>query len=203
MIHIKAKGIDNIIKNLQKRISVFEDMSDNLAELLAKAFVARARKRLLNFTGQKRYSYYINAVHNGDNSWSVIVRSPKYDPYIMYFLEYGTGFVGERSEQNPDKPADWKYTINKGASWYGVIAKTGEEGWWFNYRPNHFIQPEDYFFPEEHKAFTSGIKPVMYMYKTKTEINSLLQSVVKDGNITVTYKQLKRQLNALISGDTT
>ena len=204
-ISVDTRALDKLLANLQSKIETFDDMSKRLSEMLAKAFVARARKRLIAFTGDKRYSYYIKAIKNGDNRWSVIIRKPKYDPYIMYFFEYGTGFVGQQSEQNPDKPADWLFTINKGEYWYDTVTIGGseKEGWYFNYKPNHFVQEDDVIFEKttNQVVFTSGIKPVMYLYKTKQEINTLLKSVFRNGRLRITYKQLKSRLNALISGD--
>ena len=195
--------LTSIVNKLEETQSQFENMSKKMAELLAKAFVARARKRLIAFTGSKRYSYYIKAVNNGEGHWSVVLNNPKYDPYIMYFLEYGTGFVGKRSEQNPDKPASWKYTVNKGASWYGAMTLEfgKQEGWFFNYRPNHFVQEEDGDFTNKNTGqrviFTSGIKPVMYIYKTKVEIQNLLRQVKGKS-----YKEIERRLNSMINSST-
>lgn len=204
-ISVDTKALGNLEIKLKKMIEQFDDMSKRLSEMLAKAFVARARKRLLAFTGEKRYSYYIKAVKSDNNRWSVVLRQPKYDNYIMYFFEYGTGFVGQQSEQNPDKPPNWLFTVNKGEYWYDIVTSDGKEkeGWYFNYRPNHFIQEEDII--DEKKTntvvFTSGIKPVMYIYKTKQEINTLLKAVFRNGRLRITYKELKSRLNALIGGD--
>lgn len=180
-------------------------MSDTLSEMLAKAFVAIARKRLLAFTGEKRYSYYIKAVKKDGNRWAVILRQPKYDPYIMYFFEYGTGYVGKESEQNPDKPKNWHFTINEGEYWYSTIhnGTVEQEGWYFNYEQNHFIQQDDMVFPPTETnpntvVFTRGIKPVMYLYKAKREINTLLKAVFRNGRLSISYKELKKRLNQLI-----
>ena len=203
---VKDSAIKKMLTRLRETKDIFTDMSKKTGELIAKAFVARARKRLIAFTNDRRYSYYIRAVKDGESNWSVIVGRPKYDPDIMYFFEYGTGFVGRDSEQNPAKPVGWEYAINEGESWYGVMdLEFGrQKGWYFNYKPNHFVQEEDGGYTNrktgQRVIFTSGIKPVMYIYKTRVEIQNLLKEV-KGKKLKISYKQLKSRLNKLISGD--
>lgn len=205
-VTIEKGNLKNFIDSLTEIKNEIGDMSIRLSEMIAKAFVARARKRLIAYTGQKRYSYYIKAVKEEDGHWSVRLNQPKYDPDIMYFLEYGTGFVGRESEQNPDKPSSWQYTINYGADWYGVMDINGSEveGWYFNYQPNHFVQEEDGGYTnkrtQQRVIFTRGIKPVMYIYKTKIEIQDLLDKV-KGKRLKISYKELKSRLNKIITGD--
>lgn len=205
-VTIEKGKLKNFIKNLTEIKNDIGNMSVKLSEMIAKAFVARARKRLMAYTHEKRYSYYIKAVKDGDGHWSVRLNQPKYDEDIMYFFEYGTGFVGRDSEQNPDKPSGWAYTVNYGSDWYGVMDINGSEreGWYFNYQPNHFVQEEDSGYTNrktgQRVIFTSGIKPVMYIYKTKVEMQNLLREV-KGKKLKISYKQLKSRLNKLISGD--
>jgi hypothetical protein len=206
MITIDKQKLDKLLASLKERQETIENMSVVLTEMLAKAFVARARKRLMAYTGQKRYSYYIRAVQNDKKSWSVVIKSPAYDPYIMYFFEYGTGFVGKQSAQNPDKPTWWRYTINRGAPWYGKLdfGMGQVEGWFYNYKENAFITQDDYEGIQKNGkqvVFTRGIKPVMYIYKTKSEISDILKKYYGKNKLKITYKQLKKELNRMIRSE--
>ena len=206
-IRLNEDKIKSILDNLKQTQEMFDDMSKVLSEMIAKAFVARARKVLLYYTHEKRYSYYIKAVKGDEGHWSVVLNHPKYDPYIMYFLEYGTGFAGEESEQNPEKPADWQFAINYGdprAFWFKAVDIGGgqQEGWYFKYLPNHYIGDEDIDKGINTKGnqiyFTRGIKPVMYIYKTKIKIQQLLDQVYGK-KLKISYKLLKKRLNAMIN----
>lgn len=112
---IKIEGLDNLINNLEDRLSgakLEKAMKD--ATLLVEG---EARKKAPKFHGELRRSIE-STVKAGNNSMEGIIYSPlEYAPYV----EYGTGLFAEGGNGRKDVP--WNYQDDEG-EWHSTSGQS-------------------------------------------------------------------------------
>lgn len=154
-----------VLTNISNMIRKIKDEAENLSEWSARELVKDARDNLSNsgyatgrllrnitFSKQKKGYYTVSIVNNSDKD-------------TMYYLEYGTGFVGEGTMADPKgrigkphawaKSAHWEYAI--GPEIIYSDKPDGKDGW---------------FYEQDGKwNFTSGLRSIAYMYNAFNNFN--------------------------------
>lgn len=159
-----------LIAELTRRTKQIDALGERLIEEVCKLFVERAKQRLVDsgynvehLTSNIYYRRY------DKNKYRVGIKNNA-QKEIMYFLEFGTGVVGE---DNPHEMADeigWEYdtgtNIEDYASdsefptgWNSLGEFVGWRGWYYG-----------------GGSFTSGLKAVSYLYDTlKNDMDDILE----------------------------
>lgn len=178
-----VKVVSDITRRLRERIAT---LSGQFVKRVAEIFVERAREKLTSTT-------YENTGHFAQN---IVVKKYAYNNYrvgieqnsekpIMYFLEFGTGLVGQsgaedfvgRQEGSLRKIAEsigWRYGIGEKIKTKNILnAKTDEV--------EEVVEYWTYF--DEKKGewnTTRGLYPVAYMYDTIKEIPDIIEQVKRE-----------------------
>lgn len=155
-----------VISNLTKKVRQLDKYGEKLLEQVCILFVQRAKERLLE-SGYDVRSLLKNIWYRpyGNNKYRIAIRDNN-QKEIMYFLEFGTGIVGEDNPHEKAAEYGWEYNVNNRAEdWaseehyfptgYNSQGEfVGFRGWWY-------IDPTT-----KSMSFTSGLKAVSYIYDT-------------------------------------
>ena len=172
---IYMSGVPQFRKRLNKIISNYDKYVDTILEEICQEIVNEAKTKLL----ESRYDVLgllnnITYTKYGKGKYRVGVRNNS-QKEIMHFLEFGTGIVGKDNPHPKASDIGWNYVTNpenivdyENSTGYNSIGEyVGTEGWfYFDKQLNRFV-------------FTSGLKPVRYLYDTikKTNIDKIVKRV--------------------------
>lgn len=164
-----------VISAITDRLRNLPALSGQFVEMVANIFVERAQEKLLS-SGYKDVAKFANNIYvrkYANNRYSVRIRDNQDKP-IMFFLEFGTGFVGDGSMPAPNNAGKyaphplsdefgWEYAI--GPNIVYSTRENGKDGW--------------YYFDENtgKVRFTSGLRAVGYLYDTIQEIPDIIEEV--------------------------
>jgi hypothetical protein len=162
-------------KRMTARLRHYDKMGSEILEEACKIFVAEARERLMN--SGYIVSEYVNNIdykRYGNNKYRVYIKENK-DKEIMYFLEFGTGLVGEQKPHPKANVVGWKYIINperivtnENASGVNSLGmNVGKDGW--------------FYFDEDTQSinFTSGLIAVRYLYDTMKDLRNIITKATR------------------------
>lgn len=201
---------------VKKQVSKIEDYINNnlknysskMTTLFAEAFVAGAKKRLLDRAtprddvSKAKVQSVAKSIHIGkssdDMSKTVIV--PKGDEGLGMFLEYGTGLVGNSQKHPQSKSIGWEYAVNRDNYTYRKASPdiAGKLGFTF-YRGNNYLDKNDinplyrvsykyvkktgktyvYHYWNRQWVHSQGLKPLRYMYDTRISLSGILSRYKK------------------------
>lgn len=160
---------------------------DEYARTVAEIFVEDAKERLRN-SGYNNVSrlaeniFYQRSV--GYGNYRIGIKENE-DKETMFYLEFGTGFVGEENPHEKASEVGWEYAINRDATFfngmpmyfdltkpmgqqglYSIDAPTpdpskGERGWIYRDEQTGTL------------VATSGLKAVSYIYDTLKDIENI------------------------------
>lgn len=160
-----------LMSALTQQVKQLDSLGELLLEEICKLFVDRARQRLVesgydvgHLTGNIYYRKY------GKGKYRIGIKNNS-QKEIMYFLEFGTGVVGE---DNPHEMADdigWQYGIGTNiedynsdnefpTGWNSLGEFVGWRGWFY-----------------KGGRFTSGLKAVSYIYDT---LNNDMEEILEE-----------------------
>lgn len=169
-----------VFTNISNLIRSIKDEAENLSEWSARELVDEARNNLKNsrynvegllknitWEEHKTKQYYTVAVKNNE------------DRDKMYYLEYGTGFVGEKKPHKLARDVGWRYVINEGAEWYfdannmDTFSENHNIGSTDTNRLGEDVGDKGWFYKDENGTLqiTSGLKAVAYMYNAFDKFN--------------------------------
>lgn len=210
MIKYKIKSnITEIIKWVQEIPSKIAN--DKIAESCARIFAERARAKLKSSGAlQQDIDRYVNAItfyKVSDGLWRISAGKGADEQLKddMYYLEFGTGIIGERNRHPEASKYGWKYDINN----------HGDKGWTFirskeNGNENAFIAKHDIIHKykrtqhagsttgfgrqrririadipvgSEKNVQSKGVIAVRYFYDTITEFDDILQQALKENGV--------------------
>ena len=160
-----------IISNLTKRIKKIDKYGERVLEQVCILFVEEARQRLLD-SGYDVRNLLNNITYRkyGENKYRVGIRNNN-QKEIMYFLEFGTGVVGEDDPHPAADEFNWEYNVGSfiedwasdehdiPTGYNSLNEFVGFRGWWYNDPKTGRIK------------FTSGLHAVAYIYDTMQEDN--------------------------------
>lgn len=169
-----------VLDNISNMIRGIKDEAENLSEWSARELVYAARENLIN-SGYNVTQYTDNIVWEEQRKKQYFTVSIKdnSDKDIMYYLEYGTGFVGKEKPHEWADKAHWEYAINEGADWYFDIDNPAT----FSNRHNlgttsynklgEEVGDKGWFYKDKHGRLrvTSGLKSVAYLYNAFDKFN--------------------------------
>ena len=169
-----------VLTNISNMIRKIKDESENISEWSARELVNDARVNLKNslynvddlvgnitWSNERRGYYRVTIKDNADKD-------------VMYYLEYGTGYVGKKRPHEMAEEAGWRYTINEGSDWYFDI----DDPETFSDRHNlgttgynkleEEVGDKGWFYKDEHGTLnvTSGLKAVSYLYNAFDQFNA-------------------------------
>lgn len=190
--------IDNNIKELinwTKEIPLLIS-NDKIAESCARIFAERAKSKLKNSGAlQEDINRFVNAItfeKIEDGKWRI--SAGKYgDEQLkddMYYLEFGTGIVGQRNPHPEASKYGWKYNINKHSDFETAISKKGNRytkgGWTFRRNDkygnkNAFIAKDDIIHSQKNgnNVQTKGVIAVRYFYDTMVDFENIIKEALK------------------------
>lgn len=204
---IYAKINMNAMKSIQTKINnllgEYQKKAKELQQLYAEKFCECARTRIINRTAGNEsgvdYSKYINVIVKASGSYYVEVTKPSGEPYIMSFLEYGTGLKGKNDPHPNASFINWEYAINEDR-YKKYIKDANDVGWIFTDNGNKYVnqkQGDVRFGSKDDKVFSSGIEPVKYIYDTQRQFRTIVNlSFVrgKNGKTMFSLKSLETRL---------
>lgn len=184
-----------VLTNLTNELKSIQSQGSIIVQEVAQEFVKQARQRLID-SGYKVDSLARNIVvhevieeesgyYSCKIGWRDGISSNERD--IMYFLEFGTGIVGNNNPHELANRVGWEYIVNPenlATNSYGynkhifptgynsLNEDVGMEGWYYK-------DPAD-----GRLRFTSGLKAVSYLYDTMRPENL-------DRIVNKVYKRLK------------
>lgn len=182
-----------VIDRIKARVQEIEQRSEELVETICIIFVERAKQRLLDSGYYGAEDLVDNIVYRryGKGKYRIGLRNNK-SKTIMYFFEFGTGFVGRQDPHEMASQVGWKYLINwhngytdrryffdsnKGYNKY--ITRLIDEGE-IN-KPTGinslglYVGSRGWVYKDNNGNYnvTSGLKAVSYMYDTMLELKDI------------------------------
>lgn len=160
----------NLIKHITKRIREIDSYGDRLLEEVCKIFVQQAQSRLID-SGYNVGSLIKNIYYQkyGKNKYRVGIRNNN-QKAIMYFLEFGTGIVGDNDPHEMANEVGWEYIIHPenlaSNTGYKYPLPTGYNSL------NEYVGLNGWYYTDPSTGqlkFTSGLKAVSYLYDTFRE----------------------------------
>lgn len=174
----------DITKQIRTRFQDFRKLGDEYAKTVADVFVEKAKQRLsdsgYNVGGLVDNIYSQRT--SGYGNYRIGIK-PNKDKEVMFYLEYGTGYVGKENPHPLSAEENWDYTINEGADWYfdttngyqdiysidafvprgrnKLGENVGTKGWFYRDKKTGQLRA------------TSGLKAVAYMYDTMQDIDNV------------------------------
>lgn len=205
-IKSNIKDLINWVKEIPENIS-----NEKIAQSCARIFAERAKQKLANSGAlQEDINRFVNAITFepiGENKWRI--SAGKYgDEQLkddMYYLEFGTGIVGQRNPHPEASKYGWLYDINN----------HGDKGWTFRrkseygnenafiakddivhtYKRNQYkgsttgwqgkrrLRTQDHPAGSEKSIQTKGVIAVRYFYDTMVEFDDILQQALKENGV--------------------
>jgi hypothetical protein len=162
-------------KRMTARLKRYDNRGSEILEEACKIFVAEARERLIN-SGYivSQYSNNIDYKRYGNDKYRIYIKENN-EKEIMYFLEFGTGLVGEQTPHPKANIVGWKYVINpdnivtnENASGVNSLGmNVGQDGW--------------FYFDEDTQSikFTSGLIAVRYLYDTMKDLRNIITKATR------------------------
>ena len=164
-----------VLSKISYKLREYKDGVNNLSEWCARGLAEQARENLKN-------SGYNTGHLLGNIEWKQSSSKDYYTVGIannkdrdkMYYLEYGTGFVGEGTMPDPNgnkgqahewaEQAHWEYAI--GPKIIYSTKENGKDGW---------------FYEEDGKwKFTSGLRSVAYLYNAYMDFDDKIYKQAVD-----------------------
>jgi hypothetical protein len=181
-----SSNIPQFRQYLNRIISNYDKYADTILEEICQRIVSEAQERLI-MSGYNVIDLVDNITYQkyGKSKYRVGIRNNNAKD-IMYFLEFGTGIVGQANKHPMANEIGWDYVMhpenivyNKWSSGINSVGEyVGKEGWWYEV-PS---ETEANWITEDGKmyAFTSGLKPVRYFFDTikKENIDRIVQQVL-------------------------
>lgn len=166
-----SDNIPQFRKYLNKVISMYDKYADTILEEICERIVDEARTNLI-YSGYDVEGLLDNITYQkyGENKYRVGVRN-NHEKDIMYFLEFGTGIVGQDRPHPMADEIGWDYVtnpdnmvFNEKASGINSIGQfVGSVGWWYEVddpsKAHSYNKKTGKYY-----AFTSGLKAVRYLY---------------------------------------
>lgn len=173
-INFRLNMSDNIPqfrRYLNDVISKYDKYSDTILSEICEQLVEDAQRNLL-ISGYDVYNLLDNITYQkyGENKYRVGIKNNE-DKDIMYFLEFGTGIVGQDRPHPMADEVGWEYVVNpdnmvsnEKASGYNSVGDfVGGIGWWYEVddptKAHAYNRKTGRYY-----AFTSGLKSVKYLY---------------------------------------
>lgn len=169
-----------VLTNISNMIRGIKDSSENLSEWCARELANDARRNL------KDSGYNVGGLlkniewgQNKNKRYYTVSIKDNSDKDTMYYLEYGTGFVGQDKPHKMAKEVGWKYAINEGADWYfdiddpDTFSPKHNMGTTSYNRLGEDVGDKGWFYKDEHGRLnlTSGLKAVSYMFNSFDKFN--------------------------------
>lgn len=173
---------------------------EKIAESCARIFTERAKAKLASSGAlQSDINRFVNAItfnKISGNKWRISAgkgtdNQLKED---MYYLEFGTGIVGERNNHPEANKIGWDYNVNKHSDFQTALSKKGNRytkgGWTFRRgqkygNQNAFIAKDDIIHSPNNgnNIQTRGVIAVRYFYDTMVEFGDILQQALKENGV--------------------
>ena len=156
---------ENIPKLASKILTDVRTMGDRFARTVAEIFVERAQEKLAS--AYPNTSKLIGNIYFQRTSGYANYRigfKPNKEKEIMFYLEFGTGLVGEANPHPKADEFDWFYVENP--------VSQQENGPWV-YRDG---EPYGWYYFDEQLGtvrFTRGLKAVRFMWDTMQEMDEI------------------------------
>ena len=196
-IRTNAQQVLTDISNMIRKI---KDETENISENVARQVADEARTRLQD-SGYNAGNYVGNIEwrKDSDKDYYTVGFKDNKDRDVMYYLEYGTGFVGEANPHPEAGNNHWEYAINQDATtnfgkplYFDMTKPVGQQGLYSIDAPTPQAGTKGWIFRDEDGQLvaTSGLRAVSYMYNTyknadeikRRAINeSKLKSIIKGG----------------------
>lgn len=191
-------NVKKLLADLTKELKTIHSLGPVLTQGVAREFVTQARQRLVD-SGYKVENLTHNIVvkeviddESGEYSckigWRDGISSEERD--IMYFLEFGTGIVGDSEPHELAGKVGWEYIMypenlasNHPYGYNRYIYPTGYNSL------NEDVGMEGWYYRDPHDgvlSFTSGLKAVSYLYDTMRPEN--LDRIVNKVYKTIKWK---------------
>lgn len=182
---------NQVLTNISNMIRKIKDEADNISEKVAREVVSEAQSRLLD-SGYDVGEYVNNIDWKKDSGKDYYTVGFKDDKDVMYYLEYGTGFVGEA---NPHPEADvrkWRYAINRDETfddgkplYFDMTKPRGQQGLFSIDAPTPKKNTRGWLFRDEDGQLiaTSGLRAVAYMYNTYQNAGNIKSRAIKESKI--------------------
>ena len=174
-----STNAQQVLANISNKIRGVIAETDNVTEKVARDFAIEARNKLANsgYTTAHLVDNIEWTKRSGKGYYTVGFRDNE-DKSTMYYLEYGTGFVGDGSMPDPkgnvgqphpeaDK-VGWEYAVGQEIKY--AETDEGKDGWFYEKSPNEW-------------KFTSGLRAVAYMYNTFQDAEQIVDRAVRESKI--------------------
>lgn len=180
---------NQVLSKITRRLNEFKEGVKDQSEIVAREFAYSARQRLKDskYNVDHLLKNIIWVETDKEKGWYKVTFADNSDRDKMYYLEYGTGFVGEGSMPDPKGNKSIPHPLAGDVGWeYAIGAKikiplkpNGKDGWTYKNGNGQW-------------TFTSGLRAVAYMYNTFKEFEnsdkveniikqSKIHSIIKDG----------------------
>lgn len=180
-----------IIGNLTRKMSQLKEYGDLVVHEVVDIFVKEARQRLIlsGYEGVKEYAKNIIYTHVAEGKYKIGFKDNS-QKKIMYFLEFGTGVVGEDNPHPDAAKVGWEYNVGVYIEDYlpddnGFPTGYNSLGEFVGYRGWFYKDPKS-----GQLKFTSGLHAIRYIYDTmqKDNMNRIIEQAKQ--NVRRSFKWL-------------
>lgn len=147
-----------------------EKVAETTSTEVAKAFVRVAQDTLVErATPSPESKSLVNSLKSNISSYKNTV-SVETDPEgLMLFLEYGTGLTGRNNNTaeglNDASAVGWNYASRLNEGRYVRMKKTGNLGWIFERKDDHYVDSDDWIIPKTSKFQVSERERVRWYFR--------------------------------------
>ena len=144
-------------KSLQTTIDYrAQDICRKASWAVAETFAEVASKRLvegatpLDSVSRAKVEAIANSITEYQKDETAVASIPIDEEGLALYLEYGTGLIGEQSNdamyafsgrKTDSDRVNWSYAINRDR--YKTLPSTGKKGWYFTKKPDSYIDAND------------------------------------------------------------
>lgn len=189
---------NKVIDDINKKVKGLYIKQRKIMERVCEIFVERARLKLVN-CGYKNLAKYANNIkfeNTGTWKWRVYIEDNQEKP-IMYFLEFGTGFVGGENPHHDSVDITWKYAVNENKTfsdgyyqgrpiYFDMTKPYNERGLYSDSAPTPIQDSKGWIFKDPKSGrlrATSGLRAVSYLYNTMQEIPDIIEQAKREVNL--------------------
>ena len=188
---------NQVLTNISNTLRKVMNEADNISETVARQFAYDARDRLR----QSGYTVddYVGNIEwkkSRDKTYWTIGFKDNDEKDVMYYLEYGTGFVGRDNPHPEAANRGWRYAINENAKndrgdpLYFDMTGSGktlrERGLYSMDAPMPAEGTKGWIFRDPETGTlvaTSGLRAVAYMYYTWKDADNIKAKAIRESKI--------------------
>lgn len=185
---------NQILTNISNMIRKVEREVDNVTEKIARQVADEARQNLSDSGYQDLDKYTSNIVwkKDSDKNYYTVGFKDGSNKEIMYYLEYGTGFVGEANPHPEAGKRGWRYAVNRDATlfdgkplYFDMTKPRGQQGLYSIDAPTPKKGTKGWMFRDEDGQLiaTSGLRAIAYMYNTYQNRDAIKARAIKESKI--------------------